>query len=289
MSRQGSNKHRLTAQLQTLAVLALLLCGGTSLAIAQSPVHGNFPYFLNADNTAVQVKPGNRRVPFEALQDGKAYRGIGEFNPMQITTETSRRGEKSFLFETSLLATGRPHYEIDLVDTFTAVRGDKINIGDERYFGFSFRFDGQAFPTPTKAGFNIMQVRMGDCISPIRLVAMTDGTIKYVGAGPNRNSSVLGPIEHDVWFDIVVGWRYDPFNPNGFHRVWFKKSDETDYHYFAAEDTQVGCLSSWSPNEQIGTLQCVRVGMYIQPELVIHRMYYDEIRYSDKFADVSHK
>ncbi|ADE54043.1 heparin lyase I family protein [Coraliomargarita akajimensis] len=285
MTRRATILNVYSVLCRTLIVF-VAACYGTIVATAESPVHGPFPYVLDADNTTVRLNQGNTRVPFEALQDGKVYRGIGLFNPMQVTAETSRRGKQSFLFETSIEADGRPHYEIDLVDTFTTVRGDQINIGDERYFAFSFRFDGQAFPIPTKLGFNIMQVRMGDCISPVRLVATTDGMIQYVGAGPSRNSSVLAPIEHDVWYDIVVGWRYDPFNPTGFHRVWFKRSNESEYAFFAAEETPVGCSSSWSPDEQVGTLQCVRVGMYVQPESVVHRMYYDEIRYSDRFSDV---
>lgn len=104
MTRRATILNVYSVLCRTLIVF-VAACYGTIVATAESPVHGPFPYVLDADNTTVRLNQGNTRVPFEALQDGKVYRGIGLFNPMQVTAETSRRGKQSFCLRHQLKPT----------------------------------------------------------------------------------------------------------------------------------------------------------------------------------------
>jgi len=271
---------------KTLVAVSLGLLGGK--ASAESPVHGAFPYYVNSENTNIVINNGGP-VAGELRQGGKNFRSHREGSCLDIrkTSAVSRSGGQAFIFEAApTTQTGRHRVEVDFTDTFTNPRGDTINVGDERYMGFSFRLDGSAFPTPTKAGFNLAQVKSNGEIPFIQFVAEPSGYFRIRGGGNSNNSVRL--MKRDVWYDVVIGFKYSPNAPNGFFRFWIKEATESksNYQFLQWNNRNFGNPSSLD-NSSTGKIDVARVGIYPQKENTRHRVFYDEMRYTDNFNEAS--
>ncbi|WOO43585.1 heparin lyase I family protein [Rubellicoccus peritrichatus] len=221
----------------------------------------------------------------------------------RVTSDHPRQGNHALLFEIlAMPGEGKQRCEFKL----GSFDWDIDDPTSGYYHAFSFRFDSQFFGNPgsrfftlnqitqsaalTGPGYdgfhqvNKLQLRTSTDPSRVKLISQTlygnsvDYPFSYQG---QENTYEVAEIEKDVWYDIIIGSRYDlNGDGGGFLNIWLKKASETEYTAFnGAPNGRVGFVGG----SQVGGKS---LGVYKGFDNQRYRIYYDEIRQGPLFSDV---
>ena len=168
-----------------------------------------------------------------------------------------------------------------------------VRNGDKKYTGFSFLLAKDAWTSP-RSWFGLHQVQQVPIKNQvgnfafISLAIGKDNMLTLTAAhGQNgntqnrpsvrRNSRNIFKAKPGVWYDVVIGWRFRPFNADGWLICWIKTASESNYKMYPMKNIKVGYTE---PAKQI---QNNKIGMYRGRVPYDNKMYIDEIRWAGYF------
>ncbi|WOO43584.1 heparin lyase I family protein [Rubellicoccus peritrichatus] len=220
----------------------------------------------------------------------------------RVTADNPRKGEHALLMEIlAVPGEGKQRCEFKL----GSFDWDIDDPESGYYHAFSFRFDSKHFGNPgsrfftlnqiTQAGsgvpgmarfhqVNKLQLKTSNDPSRVKLISQTlygiSSETKHTYQG-QENTFEVAEFEKDVWYDIIIGSRYDlDGDGSGFLDIWYKKADEFEYTYFdGAPNGRVGFVGG-------GQTGGKSLGVYKGFDNQRYRIYYDEIRQGPIFSDV---
>ena len=192
-----------------------------------------------------------------------------------------RVGAKALAIKVNATASGKQRCEYPMFDYYGS--HVKLNPGTKRYCGFSmFLADNGQFPAP-KSWFNIHQAKQFGAFFPFVQFGFykNDGYLglQYKSGNTGKYKRIFKP-ERGVWYDVVVGYQFEPLAPKGWVICWIKKSAERTYKAYKFTNTKVGSDVKYH-GQYTGYHNAI--GIYKDADNQSHKMYFDEVRWSTYF------
>ena len=170
-------------------------------------------------------------------------------------------------------------------------------LNSEYYLGMSVRFvSGGTWQTPN-SWFNLMQLRDTNVPSPrlsnFLLQANTNGRFAFYASGGATTGGAAYTVDSgvamqaDVWYDIIIGFKYNPVSTTGgFTRVWMKKSTEANYVMRMNQAMAMGYVVNYNSGTQRGSLNFI-IGQYrSSANNFSSRVLYDNVKRGPFFTSV---
>jgi len=263
-------------QLSTMLIMFLL----TLTLQAQT---GNV--YIDAENASINQSDGyindeGRSLRWQNQGDGQ--------NLPEIVSNIKRAGNNSIAMQINGATTGSTSQRSEYcLNACWSTSEPAVQAGDTWYTGFSFQLDQNLWESPT-SWFSIQQTQQKKSIgqinnNPFVSVEIKPGNILDIRAGNGINGDSGLSFTHletitlskGIWYDVVVGWEFNPYNTNGWLAIWVKTENETDYVRYGIDNIKLGYTTAPQQVSQNKT------GMYRARVNNTNRMYFDEVRFSN--------
>ena len=207
------------------------------------------------------------------------YPGTGLEKPI-LSTDQSRKGNTS-IREKWVSVTGHQRSEWFVVGSYpadTGASGGVLTLGTTKYLGFSFRAEYAQWP---RLLHQVKQKKLDKSRGPFINFGGSQFIAKSVG---KKNTLPMPDPEFGVWYDVVIGWKWNPEAAEGWAYCWIKKASETTYAQYGWDNIKVGYTDHKYEllNVKIGYYQAKGASEPGGDGLI----YFDEVRYGDTFEDV---
>ena len=97
---------------------------------------------------------------------------------------------------------------------------------------------------------------------------------------PRGRKKTMETIQVGVWYDVVVGMKFDADGTTGWAYAWIKRANESNYRQYGWKDIQLGY------KKQPRVMDWNKFGIYRGASSKTNTMYFDEVRYGNTFAEV---
>ncbi len=209
-------------------------------------------------------------------------------------TNTNRKGQKAIAYQLNGTTTGErvQRSEHHIVHWKTP---EDINVGDTRYTGFSvylpnewtnpddwllFHQVQQVAAPGQKGNFPFLGIYVNGSRPNLTVRSGKNGnTVR--NPSPKGVKFEMFPLKKGIWYDFVVGYKFEPHQGKGWAYCWVKEASQKDWKRFGQKDMKVGY------SEPDSKLLNNKIGLYRGKSKLTTRLYYDEIRYSNTFCKVN--
>ena len=162
-----------------------------------------------------------------------------------------------------------------------------------RYTGFSFRLDTEVWSAPTKWFLihQIQQVAVANQTGNFPFIALSierNNMLRITSRNGRNGNTVRNPspkvdarnifqVQKGVWYDVVVGWKFSPYAPNGWVNVWIKTANENKYRMFGMNNIRIGY------DQPARKILNNKIGIYRGTVNAANKIHFDEVRWAGFF------
>ena len=282
-----------------LVALALLL--GAALPLRAQLI-------VDAENASIKTGPASNFGGGALVDNGRTleiHRG-GDWNAgkrnfddlFQWISGARRAGGKSVALKTA--PSSRPGNG-NQRNEYVIYKDQPVPRGTKKYTAFSFQLKSGEWTAPTdwfvpwqwkQAPNSKEESRQHGNFPLVTLYFEEDGSnrmyflARYGDYGwtdtnkPRGRKVTMEKIQVGVWYDVVVGLKFDADGTTGWTYAWIKRANESNYRQYGWKDIQVGY------RRQPRVMDWNKFGIYRAASASNNVIYFDEVRYGNTFDAV---